>query len=71
MEHITHNDPDLGIALDLARDQLGYRLNAADALDAKTGGIFGSACTIAGILVAILVFKSTTAWTMLEAALAA
>jgi hypothetical protein len=57
MEQKTPNDPDLGIALELARDQLGYRLNALDGLDAKAGGVFASACTLAAILVAIVALR--------------
>jgi hypothetical protein len=52
------DNPDLSIALDLARDQLGYRLSAVDGLDAKTAGLFGAACALAAILVALAALRT-------------
>jgi hypothetical protein len=55
---VPDTNPDL--YLDLGRDQLGYQLGAADAIEAKAGTWFGVGSTLTGLLVALVALKPPT-----------
>lgn len=52
---IADKDPDL--AFELARDAIGFQLDAADGLDAKVATLMAVGSTLVGIAAAILVVK--------------
>lgn len=62
---------DPGLYLDLGRDQLGYQLAAADAIQAKTGTWFAVGSTLMGLLVALIAFRHPLSGSAVRLALVA